>query len=155
MSCPTYDILNQLIDGELPADEMASVREHVLRCPECAGQVRAIQEIGNLVRGAALPVASDAILRRLSLGVKRIPDRAVRRVATLMTAAATIVLVVSALNVSRLNETNQTAQVTVVSPAEWEAVAISPEAPTTQEQVTARWIAADLSLQMKQSEETP
>lgn len=150
MTCPTHDILSQLVDGELSGEQLAMVRGHLKDCPACAEQVRTIQAIGNAVRAAPLPVAPQAMLDRLAGRAIRLPDRAVRRAATWMTAAATLVLVVSALNV-----TSPTARATA-SLADWEQVALAPEDDSaTREQATARWIAADLSRMNSSTGETP
>ncbi len=139
MACLTDHDLHRLHDDELsPADRMR-VAAHVASCDVCAERLHEIASIGDLLRNAPLPgMARDAMVR-IQRNVAAMQERSVRRLAGWMTAAASIVLVVS-LYAATSSQAHATPSVT-----EWEAAAIGVDVESTStDQATAQWIVADL-----------
>jgi anti-sigma factor RsiW len=68
------DRLSSLLDGELPADEMAAARRHLRECETCSGELAAIERARQLLRGLDAPKPPESFVpgllrrhRRLTL----------------------------------------------------------------------------------------
>ncbi|MBC7784740.1 MAG: zf-HC2 domain-containing protein [Burkholderiales bacterium] len=141
MTCPSQQDLQQLYDGELPSDQIASVQSHVEVCPACTAALAELRMISDLVRSAPLPEPALLAIQRWQRTLSSVQERSVRRLASWMTAAASVVLAVS-LYASLSNQ----ARASAITLAEWETAVIGIDADaTTSDQATAQWIATDLS----------
>lgn len=60
--------LYEYLDGELPAEDLAAVREHLERCQECYPQLRFCQSFQEALRRAAhgQPGAPPALRARIA-----------------------------------------------------------------------------------------
>ena len=142
MTCPSEQDLTAFVDGELAASRVDDIAGHLADCDACAALVARYRRVGDVVRGAAMDVPTLVAQSRWINAVSLSSDRSVRRLASWMTAAASIVLVAT---LSMWVSSN--AQATPTPLSDWEATAIAgPEAVSDSPHATAQLIALDLSL---------
>ena len=61
------ELLDYYLDNDLSEEGRAKVERHVLRCPDCAFRVRALEQTRALLRGAYSPAeASPSFRERMS-----------------------------------------------------------------------------------------
>src|ERR1043165_8769082 len=93
MTCDQANQIHAYHDGELPADQRASVQAHLRECAECRELLAQLQALSSLFVSARLdPMPNDAI-DRLEAAWDAAQDRAILRISSWLTAAAAAVLV--------------------------------------------------------------
>lgn len=150
VNCPSEQDLHLLLDGELPLDRVVAVQAHVVQCPHCEAKLAELRMIGDMLRNAPLPEPAKAAFERWHRSFSQVEEQQVRRLASWMTAAASIVLAVS-LYSAMSNQAVASAQPL----AEWEAAVIGIDSSAPDEQATAQWISTDLSRQQRNGSNTP
>jgi len=64
MKCDEVKSLLDLhLDGELPMELTAKLDRHLLRCPQCAGELRSLEQTRSLLREAAPPCVPSPAFR--------------------------------------------------------------------------------------------
>jgi anti-sigma factor RsiW len=112
MTCANcLEMLGTYIDGELPTDEAAQVREHLQSCADCVREHRRLLETSSLVRGRLMRYeAPDVLKARIRAGLISAPREIEPHAANLprrqrrdwmrgLAAAAVVAVVSSALTV--------------------------------------------------------
>jgi len=131
-------------DGELPLDERARLHAHVGRCPACALELQRLQAISRLLmEGGSTQMPADA-LSRLHGNLPGTRDRAIIRMARMLTAAAAAVLVVCGAWLWSGAGANGSEEY-----PSWEraaAIVLGGEAANEPQQI-AQWISEDLLLE--------
>lgn len=61
----SLDVLEAYVDGDLPAGEAARLREHLERCPSCAGELALARKIQSELRALPLPDCPPAVLEKV------------------------------------------------------------------------------------------
>jgi anti-sigma factor RsiW len=144
MNCPTFETLNRYHDGELSPAEALVIASHVSDCAACAEMLTSLQQVSQTVAAASMPAVDVATQSRWLTTLRRSQDRSVLRLATMLTAAAAMVLL--AVTLWRPAE-HQSSPGIVMN--EWETTMLvrdEPEAPSAS-LAAASWMAADLSAQ--------
>jgi anti-sigma factor RsiW len=140
MKCLDEHDLHRLLDDELSPTLKMLVTLHVKTCPACAARLHELQMIGEALRAAPMPAPPAGAMRRWRENVMVVRDHSVRRLAGWMTAAASIVLVVS-LYAASSNHVQATPML-----SEWEAAVIGIDVDSaSSDQTIAQWMATDLS----------
>jgi anti-sigma factor RsiW len=140
MDCLSDTIFNRYHDCELSATDAEAVRSHLAACPACAARLAEMASMSDLIRSAPLPLMAREAMNRLHARMLTMQDQSVRRLASWMTLAASVVL-----GVSLYIATNSQAQATSAPISNWEAAAIGVDVSQTADDVTpASWIVADL-----------
>lgn len=147
MSCPGEQTLSAFFDGELSPETVRTVESHLSGCDHCQAAVQDMRATRELLVGAQAPVPSLAAQARWMNSFAESRDRSVRRLAEWLTAAAAVLLVATGV-LSYGNRTSATPQL-----SEWETAMVGADTEgTSNTQVAARWIIADLSIQRKGGE---
>lgn len=140
MECLSDTILNRHHDGVLSASEQDVVRAHVMVCPTCAARLAEIVSVSDMIRTAPMPLMARDAMNRLHAKMLSLQDRSVRRLASWMTLAASVVL-----GVSLYIATNSQAQATSAPISNWEAAAIGVDvSQATDDATPATWMVVDL-----------
>jgi anti-sigma factor RsiW len=124
---------------------MQDAQQHVRQCPQCEARLAEMRMIGDIVRNAPLPQPAKAAMARWHRNLAAIEERQVRRLASWMTAAASIVLAVSLYSAM----SHQAVAASTPQLAEWEATLIGLDTSGPAEQTTAQWMSSDLSRQQQ------
>lgn len=141
MNCPSDQFLHRFHDDELSTQDRHAVQAHLAGCPVCAERVRELEAIRNMIRDASLGELTTRTLIRWHHAVIDMHERSIRRLAGWMTAAASVVLMVSLYTATRTQA--QTAQLDV---HDWEAAVVGIDVESASPDIaTAQWIATDLS----------
>lgn len=140
MTCPADLILNRLLDGELTPAEAHAAEAHVRQCPQCAARLAELRMVGDVLRDAPLPAPARAAVERWHRALTQVEEQQVRRLASWMTAAASVVLALSLYSAMSRQAVAQPPRL-----ADWEAALIGIDSSVPAEQATAQWISTDLS----------
>lgn len=141
MNCPKDQFLHRFYDEELSPEDRHQVESHLASCSSCADRVRELQSIGNRIRQASFGELTSRTLVRWHHTVMDLQERSIRRLAGWMTAAASVVLVVSLYTATRTQ-----AQTALSDVHDWEAAAVGIDIESASPDIaTAQWIATDLS----------
>ena len=137
-ACKHIQEVSAYYDGELPLEGRARLEAHLNRCPACALELERLRSISRLLAEHGSPQMPAAALDRLHAGLPGIRDRAVLRMARMLTAAAAAILVVCGGWLwSGAGTTSAEA------PAAWERVAMMLQVDSEPQQI-AQWISEDL-----------
>ncbi|MBX3225741.1 MAG: zf-HC2 domain-containing protein [Labilithrix sp.] len=79
MSCARKQSVEALRDGRLPADEQRELERHLLSCPDCAAEDRALDVLQDRLRAAKPELPDELALRRLRRRVLEDPAPAPSR----------------------------------------------------------------------------
>jgi anti-sigma factor RsiW len=94
MTCPEVRrLIDPYVDGELSAEDVATVHAHLATCPTCPQQVTDRERLGRLVRAAPYYAAPDRLRTAVATNARR-SGRASR--ITSLAAAAALVLGIGA-----------------------------------------------------------
>ncbi|MDB5328366.1 MAG: hypothetical protein JWM57_3935 [Phycisphaerales bacterium] len=139
MSPDTEQLLQAWLDGEMPAADRAQIEAIIAADTDAAAYVDSLQNMGDRLRSAPLPGMPEGAQARWIREWQITRDRSVRRLASWMTLAASVVL-----GITLSTALSRPAQAQPVL-AEWETAAVAgvedDDAPRT-----ARVIAIDLAL---------
>ena len=69
----TKSLLDLHLDGELPLELTEKLDRHMLRCPQCAGELRSLEQTKRLLREAIAPEESSPAFRERA--VARLHDQ--------------------------------------------------------------------------------
>ncbi len=140
MICPTDHLLHRFQDDELSPLDRQTVAEHLRACDACATKLQHMSQLSDLLRSAPLPLPAMSAILKWQRNTRLLQDRSIRRLASWMTAAASILLVAS-LYVS--TSTQAQAMPTL---HDWEAAVIGIDIePGATDQATAQWMLTDLT----------
>ncbi len=144
--CPFTAKISPFFDGELPLEESGAVESHLLSCPSCAAQLRALSRISGMLKNATWPRESAGFRGRLRASRVRAGADALVRLAAGLTAAAAAVLITSLVYIlsgasTSAEAADYGASLAAVS-LEMEQTAF-PESPA--DEALARFILAELS----------
>ena len=64
MKCEeTKSLLDLHLDGDLPLELADKLDRHLLRCPQCAGELRSLEQTKRLLRAAVAPAEPSPAFR--------------------------------------------------------------------------------------------
>lgn len=98
-------------DGELDSSAARQVEAHLETCETCRRELDDLRRIREFIAASVLPPLSVNAMTRLHQHVASVADRTVRRTASLLTAAAVVLLVAGGYMSWRITQT--------VSPGNW------------------------------------
>jgi anti-sigma factor RsiW len=98
-------------DGELDESARRQVEAHIEACESCRRELDDLRRLREFIAASSLPALSVNAMTRLHQHVASIADRTVRRTASLLTAAAVVLLVTGGVMSWRISQT--------VSPGDW------------------------------------
>jgi len=99
MLCEHSHLLGPYLDGELPAADVALVREHLAICPACAAEadgLRAVSRLMGMARSSGMGEPSNEVMDRLRVhvnGLVETSDYGLLRIARVFTGLAASVLI--------------------------------------------------------------
>ncbi len=150
VNCLCEQDLHLLLDNEYPLERLQDAHAHLRQCPACEARLAELRMIGDIVRNAPLPTPAKAAIERWQRSFAHVQEQQVRRLASWMTAAASIVLAVSLYSAMSHQAVAAPPQL-----AEWEAAVIGIDSSAPDEQATAQWISTDLSRQQRAGSNNP
>ena len=123
--CQYEHLVDAYHDGELPADRRGEFERHLAACATCIQELRTVRAISRQLAAAPLaelPAASLARLRRdaAARATERGEERAVLRIASLLTGVAAAVLVVGSVGLFQAGSARAGAPA-----ADWERAAVT------------------------------
>jgi anti-sigma factor RsiW len=138
MNCDRTRLMQAYHDGELSAAQADALQAHLVDCAACRAELASLQHLSRLLAAAPLVEPSQMAMQRWLQAARGAQERAIRRLAGWLTAAAAaIVLVATVTRPVSPPPTLPTAGVDLL------ALDGSGEAlPETL--VAARWMALDL-----------
>ncbi len=139
MNCDHQQHLAAFYDGELSPRQHAEMEIHLAGCADCRRELASLQQLSTVLTRAPLALPSQIAMARLE-AAPRLQERAVRRMAGWMTAAAAVVLAFS------LWQQPTTTDAAVPMTAIELAATLSDEEPPPATLTVARWMATDLAL---------
>jgi anti-sigma factor RsiW len=132
MSCPFHPQLQLFHDAELDVARREAVEQHLGQCAECAEEMGRLRRVSQVLDSADLPRPSDAFLIDLHRQVDAaLGQQGVLRLARMLTAAASIVLVVGLIGLTSGRQ-SQAAQ-------EWERIAVTLQVETPADE-SYQWV---------------
>jgi len=158
--CEHSNQIHAYHDGELNAGERAALEAHLASCESCKHELKQLAAISRSLVAAPLPTFSGDLSARILEACKRArraQEGGTRKLAGWLTAAASILLVVSMMRVSVLSDRTGensafTETPTSVASRDWELAAMMPPAQaeeagsgSTDLIQLAQWMARDLS----------
>ena len=143
--CERSRLLSAYYDGELTPQTQQELEEHLPRCRFCARELEQIRRLSGLFGRAEIPEISEAVRERLHLRLAVPSERAVFKLAELLTMAAATVLILCG---GLLWRTPTLQAGSAAPPVPWEQAAVTHHtdmvAAATEPQF-AQWIVEDLS----------
>ena len=127
--CNFSGVVDAYHDGELSPAERERFERHLGQCAACAEELASLRAISRRLAEAPLPAMPPGLLERLrreapARSGRRREDRAVLRIAEVLTAAAAAVLIAGTFGL--LRPSSQPAPPTARGPvAEWEQAAVT------------------------------
>jgi len=138
--------LNAYYDNELSHEEHRKLEQHIRGCPYCSRDLEQLQRLSGLISSVSIPDIPDDMAKRLHQSLDSLREKALLRMASMLSSVALVLLVVSSILVLRIAVKGQVA---TASDPEWEktAVTLQFDAPATEtpELQFAQWLIADLS----------
>jgi anti-sigma factor RsiW len=138
-------------DGELASSEIAPFESHLRDCADCRALLADLRRVSQLVAAAPMADMPGDAMRRMQQTWWAAQDRGVRRIASLLTAAAAVVMLATSLWSPTDRGDNNT---TLVTSASWQTEALTPptdmqDEPQDETIAAAQWIANDLAVAMR------
>ncbi|UCG64806.1 MAG: zf-HC2 domain-containing protein [Deltaproteobacteria bacterium] len=138
--------LDAYYDNELSHEEHRKLEQHIRGCPYCSGDLEQRQRLSGLISSVSIPDIPDDMAKRLHQSLDSLREKALLRMASMLSSVALVLLVVSSILVLRIAVKGQVA---TASDPEWEKTAVTlqfdPPATETPELQFAQWLIADLS----------
>ena len=138
--------LNAYHDNELSHKEHRKLEQHIRGCPYCSRDLEQLQRLSGLISSVSIPDIPDDMAKRLHQRLDSLREKALLRMASMLSSVALVLLVVSSILLLRIGVKGQMA--TAFDP-DWEKTAVtlhldvtSVESPEFQ---FAQWLIADLS----------
>lgn len=145
MRCPNAQDLSSYYDRELSPAQSRQISRHVDACASCAAILAAYADTARTIREAPLPEISNWLINRWAEARRMSQDRALRRFAGVLTAAAAALLLTATIFHPAQSQPNLPAI------GEWETVALGGDIlPDSESRAAARWMAVDLSLSSRE-----
>ena len=94
MSCDHSQTLHAWHDGQLPAHQCTAFQQHLAACPQCQQELKEIAALSRLFANVKKPSISPDALRQLHQSSGMLRGRTIIRIATRLTAAASILLAI-------------------------------------------------------------
>jgi anti-sigma factor RsiW len=118
MDCPNTQRVGAYKDGELSAADRATFSAHLSACPACSNELARLERLSVWFAAAKNEVRSPQAVWRA-----RLNERRIERLATVLTAAAAVVLVACGLMLANRRDASSS---TAATPTRaWERVAVS------------------------------
>jgi len=139
-NCPYFQQISRYHDGELSPEQRADVEAHIGGCPACQDELRSLEQISGILGSWNSPDAPEYLLARLHVAALR--ERAVMRMAKILTSAAAAIIVICAL---WLHGAGSNDAVLAAEPWEQTAITLSTASSNDESQQFAQWVVEDLS----------
>ena len=144
--CEYVRQISAYCDGELPAEEIRRLEEHIRQCPSCTQELEQLKALSGLIGAVAVPELSPIALKRLHRAIVILPERTIVRTAEVFAAVAAAVLLVCSVWLSQMAAAQEGQS---GLGADWERIAMEPQpanivAADTGEQL-AQWIIQGIS----------
>jgi anti-sigma factor RsiW len=122
MGCPLFEKTSAYFDGEMAEADSGAFKAHLDGCAECSGELARLRRMVNFLSVAKVPdVARARNVFRARLNTQR-----VSRFATVLTAIAAMVMLVSGISLALRGSGGG-------GSSSWQQVAVNAQAETPQE----------------------